>query len=190
MFTKQEGQTHIPSNNALHERESLRMQQQRSRSKLITFVPAQCWGQGCQRSPWIQVFNFSKGSALEAKCWVRWDKNFFLLNCLMCWLPLSMPIKMSLGPVSMHSCCMSTKFAQEEKTRGIRPPYKDPWRKRWASLNHPNIKNSTHDFWGSFPPSSKFARETTTDGLSFSLLKSLVFLLLHHHFSSFYPGGN
>lgn len=38
MFKKQEEQPPIPFNNAQDERESLRMQQQRSRSKLIKFV--------------------------------------------------------------------------------------------------------------------------------------------------------
>lgn len=57
-----------------------------------------------------------------------------------------LPIIMLLGPVSMHSCCMSTKSIQEKKNRGISSLYKDPWSRYWVSLNHPKTKDSPHDF--------------------------------------------
>lgn len=66
-----------------------------------------------------------------------------LLNMLAS--PIS-PIITSLGPVPMHSCCMSTKSICEKKTRGISCLYKDPRSRYWVSLNHPKTKDSTHDF--------------------------------------------
>lgn len=114
---------------------------------------------------------------------------FFLLNCLTCWLPLLLTIKISSEPVSMYSCCTSTKFVQEENKRCICCPYKDPWKKFWASLNHPNIKNSTLWILGILP-SLQILKGNSYKWLEFPLLKSLMFLLLHNNFPFFHPGDN